>query len=155
MKGDDFLIISLYVPVLGLQTGIACSVAPMYICEVSPIKHRGAVSAINSWSFIVGILLSAVLAYEEVLGGEKTWHYLFIVPSAFAIFQFVAMIFSPESPYFLLISKNNRCQAARSLKKLRGKDFDVEEEMQQIIAEDSKTRHLPDISYSDFFTKRF
>lgn len=100
----------------GFAIGIASSLSPMYIAEISPAHMRGRFVAINQLTVVLGILSAQVVnwliaepvatdATAEMIrtswNGTMGWRWMFwamIVPAAlFFIFGFVL----PESPRWL------------------------------------------------------
>ena len=56
----------------GLYTGLT----PLYLSEISRPNIRGALGTLHQFGVVIGILLSQILGFPEVLGNEKLWHVL-------------------------------------------------------------------------------
>ncbi|CAF4437338.1 unnamed protein product, partial [Adineta steineri] len=66
----------------------------------------------------MAVLLAQVLGLDILLGREHLWHYLFAVPIIFSILQCTLLVFTHETPKFLLQRKRRRA-AERALKWFR------------------------------------
>lgn len=73
-----------------------------YLHEISPIEWRGAIVSVNEACISLGFLVS-YLAGDVInrFDGESGWRYMFGAGSIIALFQFIGMIFMPESPVWL------------------------------------------------------
>jgi MFS family permease len=80
----------------GLAVGIVSMAAPLYIAEMAPAEHRGALVSLNQLCITIGILLAYIVSYSYSVSGD--WRAMF----GFAFFpiaiQFVGLFFIPESP---------------------------------------------------------
>lgn len=91
--------------------GLNTSLVPMYISEIAPLNLRGGLGTINQLAVTVGLLISQILGIENLLGSDDFWPYLLgtaIVPS---ILQLLLLPFCPESPRYLLITRQHEGQA--------------------------------------------
>lgn len=90
--------------ILGLNT----SLVPMYISEISPLNLRGGLGTVNQLAVTVGLLLSQVLGIEQILGTNDGWPLLLGLAVVPALLQLVLLPICPESPRYLLITKQAR-----------------------------------------------
>lgn len=51
-----------------LILGLLTSIAPMYLLELSPMRLKGAMGAVFSFGFAIGILFAHFLGLSSVLG---------------------------------------------------------------------------------------
>ncbi|KAK4872340.1 hypothetical protein RN001_014369 [Aquatica leii] len=111
--------------VLGFCLGATCVAAPMYIGEISDKDIRGMLCELFSLSMTFGILVIYCL-------GEFENMTLLTLPfSFFPLVMFVVMLFLPDSPVDLY--KCGKIDEARNaLIIFRGKDYDIESEMEEI-----------------------
>ncbi|EGD78023.1 solute carrier family 2 [Salpingoeca rosetta] len=118
--------------VVGLGVGAASATVPVYIGECAPSHIRGALTAVNTVCIATGQCLANIVdaAFSTVPSG---WRYMFAISAIPAVVQFVAFFFLPESPRFL-VAKGERPRAGLVLRKLRGKGFNVEPELDSIEA---------------------
>merc|ERR1712168_1320962 len=57
----------------GVALGIIPTVAPIYISEVSPVKVRGALGALNHVATIVGCITSSTFGLSFIFGTPDYW----------------------------------------------------------------------------------
>ena len=98
----------------GLAIGASSVVAPVYISEIAPPKYRGRMGITFQLNIVAGILFAYVSNYLlQGVGGENDWRYMLAVvaiPSlAFSFFMF----FTPESPRWLILYRNNEEEARK------------------------------------------
>lgn len=97
----------------GLGIGLASVIAPAYISEISPRKHRGRLASLQQLAITTGIfaaLLSDALfanaaggAAETLWFGLSAWRWMFLAGAVPAIVYFVIALILPESPRFLVL----------------------------------------------------
>lgn len=109
----------------GVGAGAATVIVPIYISEVAPPRERGLFGAMTQVSINVGILVTQTLGY--FLSSEHTWRWIFAVGIVIATLQLLGLLVIPESPAWLATHKNVS-QAKRTLQRIRGKHYDIEEE---------------------------
>jgi SP family galactose:H+ symporter-like MFS transporter len=103
---------------LGIAIGISSYSVPMYIAEISPTKHRGALVSSFQLLITVGIFVSYLsdrgFANETNL---ESWRPMFIVGVIPAAILLIGMLFLPETPRFL-IGKGKEKKGREILSKL-------------------------------------
>jgi hypothetical protein len=77
----------------------------MYISEIAPLNLRGGLGTVNQLAVTIGLLLSQVLGIEQILGTNEGWPVLLGLAICPAILQLLLLPFCPESPRYLLITK--------------------------------------------------
>lgn len=105
---------------VGFNCGLYTGLTPLYLSEISTPNIRGALGTLHQFGVVIGILLSQILGFPEVLGNGEYWHVLLglcVIPCAL---QLLVMPFCPESPRYLLITKEQEEKALNSLRTLRG-----------------------------------
>ncbi|XP_004847344.1 solute carrier family 2, facilitated glucose transporter member 9 isoform X2 [Heterocephalus glaber] len=127
--------------VMGVDGGIALSVLPMYLKEISPKEIRGSLGQVTAIFICVGVFTGQLLGLPELLGKESTWPYLFGVIVVPAFVQLVSLPFLPESPHYLLFEKQNEAGAVKAFQKFLGK-ADVSQVMEEILAENRVQRNI-------------
>ena len=87
--------------------------------EISPSGIRGSVGVCSQVGIVMGIAFANFLTAPSfnMLGSMEKWRYVFLVPSAFSIFQLCVLPFCPESPAFLIKAQGEGVTLA-TLKKL-------------------------------------
>lgn len=114
--------------VVGFAVGISSYVAPLYISELAPFRHRGAMVGFHQLFITIGIMVSYFAGY--ILAGAESWRQMFALGMIPAMFLLISMLFAPESPRWLL-SKNKEQMAYQVLRTLHSPD-DVALEMMEI-----------------------
>ncbi|HLZ42363.1 MAG TPA: sugar porter family MFS transporter [Candidatus Sulfotelmatobacter sp.] len=101
----------------GLGIGISTVVAPMYISEIAPPKHRGRLAGMFQFNIVFGILIAFVSNALLAGIGENAWRWMLGV-AAFPSFLYAVFCFSlPESPRWLLSRKGDRVAALEVLQR--------------------------------------
>lgn len=113
----------------GLAVGAASVMAPAYISEVAPADKRGRLTTIQQVAIITGINIAFISNYslQQISGsamnelwlGYDTWRWMFWVEMIPAGIFFIALLFIPESPRFLVV-KGKKDAAKKVLVRLYG-----------------------------------
>ncbi|XP_028137922.1 facilitated trehalose transporter Tret1 [Diabrotica virgifera virgifera] len=111
--------------IAGATSNITFVAAPMYIAEIADQKIRGFLSSLIYLLMLVGVLL----VYSITPFCPFYVHCL--VGAVVVLIELVGFSFMPESPYYLII-KDQPESAHKSLRRLRGKEADVDDEIKQI-----------------------
>ncbi|MCB1111507.1 MAG: sugar porter family MFS transporter [Chlamydiales bacterium] len=115
--------------VIGIAIGIASYTAPLYISEIAPSQHRGALVSLNQLAVACGILLSYVVDWQ--LAVTEGWRLMFAAGIIPAIILMAGVFYLPESPRWLANKKG--LEACRDvLMRLRSNEALVEQELQEI-----------------------
>lgn len=118
----------------GLGVGASTIAAPAYVSEIAPPKDRGKLVALYQFNIVFGILIAFLSNYLLSNLGENAWRWMVGV-EAFPAFIYTLMVFTvPKSPRWLLVMKNDRQAAAKTLR-LINPNADVEAAMNR-LAED-------------------
>ncbi|XP_052084158.1 glucose transporter type 1-like isoform X2 [Mytilus californianus] len=138
---------------VGFNCGLYTGLTPLYLSEISTPNIRGALGTLHQFGVVIGILLSQVLGFPEVLGTGQNWHVLLglcIIPCAL---QLLVMPFCPESPRYLLITKEQEEKALSSLRTLRGTSM-VDADISEMKREQSNSRAEAKIGMLHLFKKK-
>jgi sugar porter (SP) family MFS transporter len=130
--------------IVGMGIGLASSVVPLYISEISPANARGWQVSLFQLAVTVGILAAYLADYAFTPTGAWRWMLgLAVVPGALLG---IGMLFLPETPRFL--ARHGHFDLSRTvLIKIRGTQ-DVEKEFQEIKAtsqESALRGHISDL----------
>lgn len=118
----------------GLGVGASTIAAPAYISEIAPANNRGKLVALYQFNIVFGILIAFLSNYLLSGVGENAWRWMLGVEGIPA-FLYTLMVFAvPESPRWLLVKRNDREAAAKTLR-LIDPSADTETEMQRILAD--------------------
>ncbi len=102
----------------GLGIGISTVVAPMYISEIAPPKHRGMLAGMFQFNIVFGILVAYVSNALLAGIGDNAWRWMLGV-AAFPSLIYAALCFGlPESPRWLLSRKGDRESALAVLQRI-------------------------------------
>lgn len=108
----------------GLSIGASSVVAPVYISEIAPPQHRGKMGIAFQMNVVAGILLAYFINYLlQGVGGENDWRYMLGIIAIPSLFFSVMMLFTPESPRWLLLNNNDE-QGARAIFEISGANAD-------------------------------
>ncbi|XP_033149444.1 glucose transporter type 1 isoform X1 [Drosophila busckii] len=121
--------------IIGVNCGLNTSLVPMYISEIAPLNLRGGLGTVNQLAVTVGLLLSQVLGIEQILGTNDGWPILLGLAICPAILQLILLPVCPESPRYLLITKQWEEEARRALRRLRASGS-VDEDIEEMRAEE-------------------
>ena len=97
---------------------------------------------------VLGVALTNGLGVENAV----SWGSITILCTVPSICSILAMLFMPESPFYL-IRKNREEEALKSLIWLRGGTADVKSELEDLKKSCEKIRKSPDFSYTRLFTE--
>lgn len=92
----------------GLGKGISYTVVPVFLGEIAGIKIRGALSSAFCVQLHLGFL------FEAVVGPMVSYRTLNILSTIVPVMFVLAVVWIPESPYYLL-KKNRPAEAAKCL----------------------------------------
>ncbi|KAF9797293.1 hypothetical protein SFRURICE_006275, partial [Spodoptera frugiperda] len=101
----------------------------------APLNLRGGLGTVNQLAVTVGLLLSQVLGIEQILGTDEGWPILLGLAICPAILQLLLLPACPESPRYLLITRQWEEEARRALRRLRASN-QVEEDIEEMRAEE-------------------
>jgi SP family sugar:H+ symporter-like MFS transporter len=138
----------------GIAVGAASVMAPAYISEIAPAEYRGRLTTIQQIAIIGGLFLAFVSNYllADIAGsstaefwlGYEAWRWMFWIEMAPAALFFVALLFIPESPRYLVASgKKERAQAV--LARLYG-SADAQQKVDDIYNSLAADHHRPKLS---------
>jgi MFS transporter, SP family, arabinose:H+ symporter len=97
----------------GIAIGVASVLAPLYIAEISPPGSRGRLVTLNQMAIVTGILASYLVNWMLSGLGPGSWRWMFAVAAVPSLAFFLALLFIPESPRWLL--RWNRTQEAMAI----------------------------------------
>ncbi|XP_043482006.1 glucose transporter type 1 isoform X5 [Leptopilina heterotoma] len=134
--------------IIGVNCGLNTSLVPMYISEIAPLNLRGGLGTVNQLAVTVGLLVSQVLGIEQILGTNDGWPVLLGLAICPAILQLLLLPICPESPRYLLITKQWEEEARKALRRLRASN-QVEEDIEEMRAEERAQQAESTISMTE------
>jgi MFS transporter, SP family, arabinose:H+ symporter len=135
----------------GLGIGISTVVAPMYISEIAPPKHRGRLAGMFQFNIVFGILVAFVSNALLAGIGENAWRWMLGV-ATFPSLLYTAFCFGlPESPRWLLSRKGDREAGTQVLQRIEpdASQAEIAAEADAIIAASTEQA-----SSGHFWTRR-
>uniref|UniRef100_A0A0A9XMB1 Solute carrier family 2, facilitated glucose transporter member 1 n=1 Tax=Lygus hesperus TaxID=30085 RepID=A0A0A9XMB1_LYGHE len=133
--------------IVGINAGLNGGVAPMYLSEISPMRLRGAIGVVYQVSMTASILISEIVGNGAILGTMDLWPFLLFLILIPAIYQMIALLFSPESPKYLL-EINEEVKAMSECIRLCG-EKEGRENLERIKNEIADARSQPDVTLKD------
>ncbi len=115
-----YLVFIVYRIIAGVAVGAASMLAPIYIAEISPAKHRGKLVSLNLFAIFLGQSSAFYSNYflREV-GGENNWRWMIGVMAVPSFLLFVFLFLVPESPRWL-VEKQRADRALATLVRING-----------------------------------
>ena len=98
----------------GVAIGIASTLSPLYIAEISPAQQRGLLVCLNQLAIVAGILLSYCVNYVLTGAGPANWRWMFASAAVPSIAFLFTLLLIPESPRWL-VQKGRVQEAERFL----------------------------------------
>ncbi|MEY4384788.1 MAG: hypothetical protein RLY20_71 [Verrucomicrobiota bacterium] len=146
----------------GGAIGMASNLSPLYIAEIAPAQMRGRLVTLNQVAIVFGVLAAQfqnmIVAQQVPDGataamivkswnGQMGWRWMFTLVAAPSLLLFIAAMFVPESPRWLV--KSGRTDAAkRVLARIGGEAYAAAETdniRQTIAAEEVAQVRLGDL----------
>lgn len=135
----------------GLGIGISTVVAPPYISEISPARHRGRLAGMFQFNIVFGIIVA--YASNALLAGvgSSAWRWMLGVAAVPSLIYTLLCFALPESPRWLLTRKQDRPAGLNVLRLIQpdAGGSELEAEADRILA-GSQQKTTPD----RFWTKR-
>ena len=122
----------------GLAIGLASTLSPLYIAEISPPRIRGLLVSVNQLAIVTGILLSYSVNYALTGAGPENWRWMFASAAVPSMLFLLALLFVPESPRWL-VQNGREVEAEHILSHIAGRDEARSEilAIQSAVAEES------------------
>ncbi|EEA26997.1 Bifunctional purine biosynthesis protein PurH [Talaromyces marneffei ATCC 18224] len=111
----------------GVGAGASIVVGPIYVSEIAPPSSRGFFGAFTQVMTNVGILLTQSLGY--FFSRDSLWRIILAVGAGLGLAEFLGLFLVPETPSWL-VEHRQADKARQVLQRIRGKDADIEEEIQ-------------------------
>ncbi|CAI0466080.1 unnamed protein product [Linum tenue] len=117
---------------LGVGVGFGNEGVPLFLSEIAPVKHRGAVNILFQLFVTIGILFANLVNFAVSKIHPYGWRISLAIAGAPAAGLFIGSIVISETPTSL-VERNKLEQGHKTLKKIRGVD-NVDAEFNQIKA---------------------
>jgi sugar porter (SP) family MFS transporter len=110
----------LYRVAAGVAVGAASMLAPIYIAEISPARHRGKLVSLSLFAIFLGQSSAFFSNYLlRDVGGDNSWRWMIAVMAVPSFLLFVFLLLVPESPRWLVEKAKNE-EALRILTRISG-----------------------------------
>ncbi|KAJ4722427.1 Sugar transport protein [Melia azedarach] len=115
---------------LGIGVGFGNEAVPLFLSEIAPVQHRGAVNILFQLFVTIGIFLANLVNYSTSKLHPNGWRVSLGLAGIPAFFLLIGGIVISETPASL-IERGNEATGEKTLKKIRGVE-DVKAEFEQI-----------------------
>lgn len=152
----------------GVAIGMASNLSPLYIAEIAPAQMRGRLVTLNQVTIVFGVLAAqfqnmfvaqtvpdgaTAAMIAESWNGQSGWRWMFTLVAAPSLLFFIAAMFVPESPRWLV--KNGQPDRAKKiLARIGGEAYaaaETENIRQTIAAEEVARVRLSDLFAPSLF----
>jgi sugar porter (SP) family MFS transporter len=117
---QQYTVFIVYRIIAGVAVGAASMLAPIYIAEISPAKHRGKLVSLNLFAIFLGQSSAFYSNYFlRAVGGANNWRWMVGVMAVPSFLLFVFLFFVPESPRWLVEKQKNE-RALVTLTRING-----------------------------------
>lgn len=145
----------------GMGIGLASTLSPMYIAEITPGEVRGRFVSINQLTIVIGILVAQLVNWriaqpvpsdsttQDILNswnGQIGWRWMFFACSIPSGVFFILMWLVPESPRWLAKNHANHSDVLRILSKIGGEGY-AEMGLKSIKESLTVSSHRSDINF--------
>lgn len=132
----------------GLGIGASSVVAPIYISEIAPAKHRGKLVISFQLNIVLGILIAYVSNYCISGLGANDWRYMLAIVGLPSLLFSILILFTPESPTFLLLHRNDLVGAKKILSLV---DSEADSTIKRILDNKNNSLQKENIFTSKYF----
>ncbi|KAF7816964.1 sugar transport protein 5 [Senna tora] len=138
---------------LGFGVGFTNQATPVYLSEVAPAKWRGALNAGFQFFLSVGVVAAGCINYASA---KRSWGWrlslgLAVVPAAIMSSGALLISDSPSS----LIERNRLEEARKALRRVRGKDTDVEAELEELVKWSEVAKTMKEEPFLTIFKRQY
>ncbi|KAJ4842198.1 Sugar transport protein 8 [Turnera subulata] len=123
---------------LGFGVGFGNEAVPLFLSEIAPVEHRGAVNILFQFFVTIGIFIANLVNYGTSKLHPHGWRVSLGLAGVPAFVLFIGSLVISETPTSL-IERGNEMAGKMTLKKIRGVD-NVDAEFDQIKEASDKAR---------------
>ncbi len=116
--------------ILGLAIGIASVIVPLYLAEMAPARNRGAVTSLNQYMIIAGVVLASAVGFGLVFA--SSWRGMLLIGVIPAVVLIIGLIGMPDTPRSL-VRRGYPDQGRAVLVGLRGDPAQADRELTEIV----------------------
>ncbi|KAL2229888.1 UNVERIFIED_CONTAM: Sugar transport protein 8 [Sesamum indicum] len=115
----------------GIGVGFGNEAVPLFLSEIAPINHRGAVNILFQLLVTIGILVANLINYGTSMMKENGWRVSLGLAAVPGVILFIGSLIITETPPSL-VERGKEMEGRAALQKIRGVD-NVDAEFQQIV----------------------
>ncbi|KAI3469551.1 hypothetical protein Pfo_026214 [Paulownia fortunei] len=116
----------------GIGVGFGNEAVPLFLTEIAPIQHRGAVNILFQLFVTIGIFIANLINYGTSMIHPNGWRVSLGLAAVPGFVLFVGSLIITETPPSL-VERGKEEEGKAALKKIRGVE-EVDAEFQQIVA---------------------
>ncbi|XVF38184.1 hypothetical protein REPUB_Repub20aG0078100 [Reevesia pubescens] len=116
---------------LGIGVGFGNEAVPLFLSEIAPVQHRGAVNILFQLFVTIGIFFANLVNYGTSNMHPYGWRVSLGLASVPATILFIGSLIITETPTSL-VERGNESMGQKTLKKIRGVE-EVDFEFEQIV----------------------
>ncbi len=135
----------------GVGIGVSTVVAPLYISEIAPPRHRGRLAGMFQFNIVFGIVIAYVSNALLAGIGDHAWRWMLGVAAFPSLVYALMCLFIPESPRWLIGRKGDRVAGLEVLS--RTEPYSTPEE-REIMADDIAQAGVQRMAAGHFWTWR-
>ncbi|PIA50313.1 hypothetical protein AQUCO_01300808v1 [Aquilegia coerulea] len=129
---------------LGIGVGFTNQSVPLYLSEMAPSRHRGAINIGFQLSVGIGVISANLINFgSEKIEGNLGWRISLSMAAVPALILTIGAFFLPETPNSLIQSDMNHQKAKLMLQKVRGVT-DVQEELDDLVKANATSKTIKD-----------
>jgi sugar porter (SP) family MFS transporter len=120
----------------GLGIGISTVVAPLYISEIAPSRHRGLLAGMFQFNIVFGIVIAFLSNALLANVGVDAWRWMLGVAAVPSVLYVIFSALLPESPRWLIARRGDRAAGVRVLRLIEpaATDADIDAQADAISA---------------------
>ena len=99
----------------GVGCGVATTVGPMMLTEISPIAYRGIFGTCNQFGVVIGMLLAWVIGLPQLAISSSSLNsnaFVLGMPLLFGVIQLLVLPWCPDSPAYLTTKDMDKARAS-------------------------------------------
>eukprot|EP00041_Stephanoeca_diplocostata_P027156 m.744541 g.744541 ORF g.744541 m.744541 type:complete len:532 (-) comp23124_c0_seq20:376-1971(-) len=135
----------------GIAVGLTSVSVPVYIAEIAPTHLRGGLGAVFQVGVVVGILYANLLCNIELSDPTKLYKTMAWIGTLLSSALFFFAMIMPRSPRWL-VQKGRTQDAKNALRTLRGGNWDVDFEIDEIVRGKELAEAEGEASVKDLFS---
>ncbi|HET9257130.1 MAG TPA: sugar porter family MFS transporter [Pseudonocardiaceae bacterium] len=117
---------------LGLAIGIASVTVPLYLAEMAPAGKRGAITSLNQYMIIAGVVLASAVGYGLAFASKWQWQGMLLIGVIPAVVLIIGILGMPDTPRSL-VRRGHPEQGRAVLLSLRGDPAQADRELTEIV----------------------